>query len=83
MNQEEHMPDMCQHISQTQKAGTYAAHIDTSHKKTDLGIYDTDFSRIQSMMSAESNSKKSVSYATHAHPSFGMTTTKTLRSVFL
>ncbi len=46
--------------------------------------YDTDFSRIQSIMSAESNFEKSVSYhaALRAHPSFGMTTTKTLRSVF-
>ncbi len=47
--------------------------------------HDTDFSRIYSMMSAESNSEKSVSYQKkdgRGHPSFGMATTKTLRSIF-
>ncbi len=40
-----------------------------------------EYNQNKSMMSAESNSEKSVSYQ-KKDPSFGMTTTKTLRSVF-
>ncbi len=69
------------------------------HKKTDLKVfvvvipkkkdghawphpsffwYDTDFLEFES-----SDCIDQMGATTHAHPSFGMTTTKTLRSVFL
>ncbi len=44
--------------------------------------YDTNFSEFDSADLIDYILEKSVSYQKRAHPSFGMTKTKTLRSVF-